>query len=182
MLLIGGVLNASRITSVLTKLTPKIKLEKLGLPKKRTCTLGLHIPWGDKSSVFIRVTFTFPRDYPQGLHPHGTPTVELERNPLIPLRDSASIVKHLRRIRENKRPCLEACLRFLLFADEGEIDDDLIDSESSSDDGQPLGKKKSRDVTICLLRSNKNVSEPRTTQVAFGPNGKSRLLIHKKLC
>ncbi len=115
------------------------------------------------------MTFTFPRDYPQGTHPHGTPTIDVEHNPLIHMRDRAFILKHLRRIRERKRPCLEACLRFLLFAEEGQLEDDL-DSESSSDDDQPSGKK-TREITISLLRNSKNLTEPRTSQGAFGPNG-----------
>ena len=90
--------------------------------KKRTCTLGLHGPWGESSQlqVFIRVTFTFPRDYPSAKHPHGIPTVEVERNPLIPIRERAFMLRRLRTIRERRRPCLEACLRFLLFGDEEE--------------------------------------------------------------
>ncbi|KAF8907725.1 hypothetical protein CPB84DRAFT_1813522 [Gymnopilus junonius] len=166
------------ITSVLTKLAAsKIKLEKHDLIKKRTCTLGLHGPWGETSSVFMRVTFTFPKDYPAGTHPHGTPNVELERNPLISMSDRAYILRHLRRIRERKRPCLEACLRFLLFADEGRMEEG--DGESSSSDdgideddtGRVEGGKKARDVTVSLLRNNKNLAEPRTSQGAFGPNG-----------
>ena len=141
----------------------------------RTCTLGLHGPWGEKSSVFMRVTFTFPRDYPQATHPHGTPIVELERNPLILMSDRAFILKHLRRIRERKRPCLESCLRFLLFADEGSNDRDLMDSESSEDeDGDDHGAgdaRKSRDITVSLLRNHKNLAEPRSSQGSFGPNG-----------
>ena len=79
--------------------------------KKRTCTLGLHGPWGEHSFVFLRVTFSFPRDYPLA---QGTPSVELERNPFISIKTRAFILRHLRVIRETQRPCLEACLRFLL--------------------------------------------------------------------
>ncbi|KAJ7864262.1 hypothetical protein B0H14DRAFT_3604271 [Mycena olivaceomarginata] len=65
------------LMSVINKLvSAKIKLEK-----KRNCTLGLHGPWGE-SSVFIRITFTFPKDYAHGIYPRGTAT-ELEHNPLI---------------------------------------------------------------------------------------------------
>lgn len=160
----------SRVTSVLTKLAAsKIKLEKHDLTKKRTCTLGLHGPWGETSSVFMRVTFTFPREYPHAPHPQGTPAVELERSPLISMRDRAYILSRLRRIRERKRPCLEACLRFLLWVDEGQNDEALADSESSSDD-EPSGKK-AKNITLSLLRNTKNLAEPRTSQGAFGPNG-----------
>jgi hypothetical protein len=136
------------------------------LTKKRTCTLGLHGPWGESSSVFIRITFAFPKDYPHGQHPRGTPTVELERNPLISLKNRAFILRRLRALRERQRPCLEACLRFL---SEGEKSGapHAMDSESSDD----AEDHKSRDLTVSLLRSHKNLAEPRTSQGTFGPNG-----------
>jgi len=141
------------------------------LTKKRTCTLGLHGPWGESSSVFIRVSFTFPRDYPYTPHPlGGTPSVDLERNPLISMKDRAFILRRLRLIREQRRPCLEACLRFLLFANEDEQIGvpTAIDPESSSEDETT---QKVRDQTVFLLRNNKNLAEPRTSQGVFGPNG-----------
>ena len=159
-----SVLIVRRITSVLTKLQAKIKLERFEENnKKRSCTLGLHGPWGETSSVFMRVTFTFPRDYPYGIHPQGTPTVDLEKNPLISIRDRAYILKSLRWIRERKRPCLEACLRFLLFGS----DDRALDDDSSDDEID----QQEREITMSLLRNNKNLAEPRTSQGAFGPNG-----------
>ncbi|KAG7093686.1 hypothetical protein E1B28_007344 [Marasmius oreades] len=161
------------ITSVLTKLaSSKIKLEKHDLTKKRTCTLGLQVPWGVSSSVFIRVTFTFPRDYPQAAHPDGTPTIELDRTPLISIRDRAFILRRLRTIRERRRPCLEACLRLLLFKNEDEQAEIplQLDSESSSDE-QASGAPLDRRVTSTLLRNSKNLAEPRTSQGSFGPNG-----------
>ncbi|KAJ7184758.1 hypothetical protein C8R46DRAFT_1158882 [Mycena filopes] len=172
------------LTSVINKLvSAKIKLEKVSrlylllvvgahrsqhdLTKKRTCTLGLHGPWGESSSVFIRITFTFPKDYPNGRHPRGTPTVELERNPLISLKNRAFILRRLRALRERQRPCLEACLRFL---SEGEKSGAPLPMDSeSSDEGEV--SRKSRDFTVSLLRSHKNLAEPRTSQGTFGPNG-----------
>ncbi|KAJ7894421.1 hypothetical protein B0H14DRAFT_3854291 [Mycena olivaceomarginata] len=156
------------LTSVINKLvSAKIKLEKHDLTKKRNCTLGLHGPWGESSSVFIRITFTFPKDYPHGIYPRGTPTVELERNPLISLKNRAFILRRLRALRERQRPCLEACLRFL---SEGEKSGapHTMDSESSDEDQD---NRKSRDLTVTLLRNHKNLAEPRTSQGTFGPNG-----------
>ncbi|KAF9218601.1 hypothetical protein BS17DRAFT_741950 [Gyrodon lividus] len=162
------------ITSVLTKLsTSKIRLEKHELTKKRTCTLGLHGPWGDESSsVFIRVSFRFPKGYPHAPHPEGTPEIELERSPLISMQHRAFMLRRLRTIRERRRPCLEACLRFLLFGDENEQMGIPVDmrSDSSSEDEGPATRK-SRDFTVSLLRNNKNLAEPRTSQGVFGPNG-----------
>jgi WD repeat-containing protein 59 len=88
------------------------------------------------------------------------------------MKDRAEILKHLRRIGERKRPCLEACLRFLLFGEEGVNEGDLMDSESSDDDDHDAGDgKKSRDITVSLLRNHKNLAEPRSSQGSFGPNG-----------
>ncbi|TFK18369.1 hypothetical protein FA15DRAFT_760641 [Coprinopsis marcescibilis] len=152
-------LNSSSSNSI------KIMLEKHDLSKKRTCTLGLQRPWGENSNVFMRVTFTFPQKYPQGGHPEGTPSVDLERNPLISARDRAFMLKRLKSIRETKRPCIEACLKFLLF----EGTDGRVDSESSDDD-TPAAKRKGKE-TVSILRNHKNLAEPRTSQGAFGPNG-----------
>ncbi|KAG0709286.1 hypothetical protein DFH29DRAFT_887529 [Suillus ampliporus] len=164
------------ITSALTRLqTSKIKLEKHDLTKRRTCTLGLHGPWGESSSVsvFIRVSFRFPKSYPQS----GVPDIDLERNPLVSMQSRAFMLRRLRGIRERRRPCLEACLRFLLFGDEDERVGIPrgIDSESSNeeedDPRKGEGGRKSRDFTVSLLRNNKNLAEPRTSQGVFGPNG-----------
>ncbi|KAH0828570.1 hypothetical protein J3R83DRAFT_2840 [Lanmaoa asiatica] len=162
------------ITSVLTKLsTSKIRLEKHDLTKKRTCTLGLHGPWGESSSVFIRISFRFPKSYPHAPHPDGTPEIDLERSPLISMQNRAFMLRRLKTIRERRRPCLEACLRFLLYGDENEQVGIPVDmrSESSSDEDEVPATRKSRDFTVSLLRNNKNLAEPRTSQGVFGPNG-----------
>ncbi|KAG6873263.1 hypothetical protein C0995_001037 [Termitomyces sp. Mi166 len=164
------------ITSVLKKLHPiKVNLEKHDLTKKRTCTLGLQGPWGGTTSVFIRVTFTFPRDYPQATHPAGTPTVDIERNPLISLKDRAFMLRRLAVLRE-QRPCLESCLRFLLFRDNDRSGvPTLMESESSTSEDEEhvvsVGRRKSKDVPPTTLRTVKNLVEPRTSQGTFGPNG-----------
>ncbi|KAI0794847.1 hypothetical protein C8Q75DRAFT_847958 [Abortiporus biennis] len=164
------------ITSVVQKLnSSKLKLEKADVLKKRTCTFGLHGPWGESASVFIRITFTFPRDYPQAPHPVGTPQIDLERNPLVSMKTRVLMLRKLRAIRERQRPCLEACLRFLLFGDEDDFSSihglSAIDSESSSEDEAYPTTRRQRDGTISLLRGDKNLAEPRTSQGVFGPNG-----------
>lgn len=150
--------------------TPPYSLQ-FDLPKKRTCTFGLHGPWGEGTSVFIRVSFTFPRDYPQASYPGGIPQVDLEKNPLIHIKTRIHILRRLRAIRERQRPCLEACLRFLLFGYEDEsAASRTIESESSSDEAYP--PRRTRGATVSLLRGDKNLAEPRTSQGVFGANGK----------
>ncbi|KAI0368548.1 hypothetical protein BV20DRAFT_969152 [Pilatotrama ljubarskyi] len=159
------------ITSAVNKLnSPKLKLEKADF-KKRTCTFGLQGPWGESTSVFLRVTFTFPRDYSQLNNPYGIPGVDLERSPLISMKQRAYILRRLREIRETQRPCLEKCLRFLLFGDQ--LEDSArhaaIDSESSSEDEASATKKS--DNAFASLRNDKNLAEPRTSQGVFSANG-----------
>lgn len=161
------------ITAVVNKLNlPKLKLEKADFSsKKRTCTFGLQGPWGESTSVFLRITFTFPREYPQASFPDGIPTVDLERSPLISIRQRAFILRRVREIREKQRPCLEKCLRFLLFGDQQEDNGHraAIDSEESSEDEMPPAGR--GDPASTALRSHKNLAEPRTSQGVFGVNG-----------
>ncbi|KZT72699.1 hypothetical protein DAEQUDRAFT_596441 [Daedalea quercina L-15889] len=163
------------ITSVINKLSAsKVKLEDAqDLVKKRMCTFGLHGPWGEGTSVFIRVKFTFPRDYPQATYPNGIPRVDLERSPLIDMPTRAFMLRRLRTIRERERPCLEKCLRFLLYGDDEEHIGHRagMDSESSSDEDMPRPTRRNRGTSFSLLRTDKNLAEPRTSQGVFGPNG-----------
>lgn len=99
--------------------------------------------------------------------------IELERNPLISMQNRAFMLRKLRTIRERQRPCLESCLRFLLFGDDSDQADAPVDmgSESSSEDDGAPQLHKPRDPTVSLLRNNKNLAEPRSSQGVFGPNG-----------
>ena len=107
--------------------------------------------------------------------------MELERSPLISMKDRAFMLRRLKAIRERRRPCLEPCLRFLLLGNEDEKGGRgprLLDSDSSSEDENtaPVSRK-SRDFTVTLLRSHKNLAEPRTSQGTFAPNGKFKYCI-----
>ncbi|KAL5521189.1 hypothetical protein ACEPAG_9112 [Sanghuangporus baumii] len=163
------------INAAVNKLTPaKVKLERHGLTKHRTCTFGLHGPWGESSTVnvFVRVTFTFPKDYPIAKAPKGAPLVEIERSPLISVKRRAYMQRRLREIRESQRPCLEACLRFLLFGDGGRRGKKVsLDSGTSSDEAEQPEVEKGKDFSASLIRDNPNLAEPRSSQGVFGPNG-----------
>ncbi|KAI0646043.1 hypothetical protein C8Q79DRAFT_1110779 [Trametes meyenii] len=157
------------ITSVVSKLnSPKLKLEKADF-KKRHCTFGLQGPWGESTSVFLRVAFTFPRDYPHKAYPDGVPTVDLERTPLISMNQRAFILRRIGDIRRYERPCLEKCLKFLLFGDQMEdsVRHAAIDSESSEDEAP----QRKGDHAYASLRVDKNLAEPRTSQGVFSANG-----------
>ena len=124
-------------------------------------------------NVFIRVTFNFPKDYPHAKHPRGTPSVEIERSPYISIKRQAYMRKRLKEIRELQRPCLEACLRFLLFADGGRKGPGpTLDYGSDSDeDGAHQIDKGASASTIPI---HFNFVEPRSSQGVFGLNGTLR--------
>ncbi len=132
-------------------------------------------------NVFVRVTFTFPREYPQAVHPLGTPLVDVERSPLIPIKRRAYMRRELRKIRETERPCLELCLRFLLFGDGGESRPGL-DSGSSSDEDRPAKSKRTKDFSASLISDHQNLAEPRSSQGVFGPNGKRNNHCELNIC
>lgn len=144
------------------------------MTKHRTCTFGIHGPWGESTSVnvFVRVTFTFPPEYPSARPPEGTPSVEIERSPLISVKRRAYMLRRLREIRVNQRPCLEACLRFLLLPDGVRRTPGISISSGSDDDGDvPEENSKGKDFSSSLIRDHPNLAEPRSSQGVFGPNG-----------
>jgi len=93
------------------------------------------------------------------------------------------MLKRLKAIREHKRPCLESCLKFLLFGVEEEelgldprgrqtyVDGDTSDEDFAAADLKGM-EGKSKRVTVSLLSNHKNLAEPTTIQGTFGPNGK----------
>jgi hypothetical protein len=86
------------------------------------------------------------------------------------------MLRRLRSILERRRPCFEACLRFLLFGDEGQHEkhQPYMDFDSSSSEPETMHAsvvRKGRDTTVTMLHNDKNIAEPRTSQGVFGPDG-----------
>ncbi|KAG8699158.1 hypothetical protein FRC09_006789 [Ceratobasidium sp. 395] len=164
---------ADEISSVNKTLGNKVKFTKTDVSKKRMCTVSLNGPWGESGSVFIRITFHFPPEYPRSHARSAIPTIELEKSPEIQLKDRAYILRCLRKIRLQTRPCLEPCLRFLLgmssvhgrsFGRRGIYSD----SDTSDEEEQ----RQSRSGLVSHLSNHAdNVPMPRRCQGVFGPNG-----------
>lgn len=121
---------------------------------------------------FIRLTFTFPRDYPSGVHPKGTPSVDLDKSLYLAGKERSTILRKLRSIRERRRPCFEACLKYLLTGQEDEFSKDAVSDpfDSSSDESEDL------DTGIRIMNkgggsSLRAITEGHRTRVSFGPNG-----------
>ncbi len=75
-------------------------------------------------------------------------------------------------LRETRRPCLEACLRFLLYGNEDEKQrrTEHVVYDSSSDEETSIMRSKHEPI-VSPLHSDKNLAEPVTSQGVFGPNG-----------
>lgn len=102
--------------------------------------------------------------------------VDLERSPLISIRNRAFMLRRLRMLRETRRPCLEACLRFLLYGNEDEKQRrtaHIVYDSSSDEETSLMRSKRERIVTPLHNLNEKNIAEPVTSQGVFGPNGMS---------
>ncbi|PKI85933.1 hypothetical protein MVES1_000166 [Malassezia vespertilionis] len=81
----------------------------------RRCTIAVHGPWAEhgQSTAYVRVVLTFPSAYP-----NKPPSVEVERNPTIPLKTRAELQSALVDVVEEKSVmqacCIEACLDALV--------------------------------------------------------------------
>jgi hypothetical protein len=138
-------------------------------------TFSLYGPWGESTQAFVRITFEFPKDYLKSSSPSSMPSIDLERSTQIPLKTRAFLLRNLRSIRDRRRPCVEACLHFLLgwpdkdgFVFSGPMH---LDSDSSDEDEELAKERTERDAALVVFRNNQNTPRPRSCQGVFGPNG-----------
>ncbi|KAG8963801.1 hypothetical protein FRC05_004511 [Tulasnella sp. 425] len=136
---------ADEIALIARKFGTRVTCERFDTTRKRTVTFTLLGPWRDDNALaFIRITFSFPKDYWKisPTDPNASrsiPSFDLDKIPSISLKTRAFLLKKLRYIRYISRPCLEPCLRFLLGEDDaaGYIFRDTLDlSEGSRSDGE----------------------------------------------
>ncbi|KAK4704736.1 SEA/GATOR complex protein SEA3/WDR59, partial [Phenoliferia sp. Uapishka_3] len=152
------------ITSVVRRF-PRVNFEKVHVAG-RTCTVSLYSP------MFIRATFTFPKNYPHS----SAPAIEIERNADIPLKSRAFLLQSIRKLMalrsQRGSPSFEQALRFLLGdrsdlekprPEEGSDDDD--DDADEGLEGLTMGGGAD------ILRNNLNVPPPRRGGAVFGPAG-----------
>ncbi|KAF8528467.1 hypothetical protein BU17DRAFT_80840 [Hysterangium stoloniferum] len=168
------------LTSVITGLnfsnkTGRLSLEVVDHPR-RMCTIGLQGPWGENSSVFIRVTFSFPPDYPRSTIP---PQIELDKNHLVPFETRTFLLRELR-ILARRPPCLEACLRLLAGLPIKRVSTGKpLDTDSgSSSEGEGVTSRKANKEMSATMRVETGLAEPRSSQGIFGPNGELVFFSH----
>ncbi|GAA5886525.1 hypothetical protein JCM6882_001674 [Rhodosporidiobolus microsporus] len=148
------------ITSVVRRF-PRVTFEKVHVAG-RTCTVSLYSP------LFLRATFTFPRNYP----PSAPPAIELERSVEISLKQRAAILQGVRRLMslrvEKGLPSLEQALRYLL----GDRSLDRAEEEDD-DEAEEVLDETTANPAAEILRNNANVlvPPPRRGGATFGPSG-----------
>ncbi|KZO90649.1 hypothetical protein CALVIDRAFT_506605 [Calocera viscosa TUFC12733] len=161
---------AQEMANVAQTYSPRVKFERIDVTA-RTCTISLHGPWLESDSVFLRATFTFPSNYPRSNTLSSTPHIELEKTSSLPLRTRAYLLRHLRELRMQRRPCLEPCVRFLLGMPDtdGRFNGaDPFDDDDESDD-EERGRQSAREAMA--RKFNMNVPTARRGGATFGPNG-----------
>jgi WD40 repeat protein len=176
---------------------PKITFEDVNMDK-RTIEASMNGPWGDDgNAIYIKVTITFPNQYPET----KAPTFTLGKTSLMSDEIHYKLKREVHQIAAGfvarRQGCLEAALCYLLgevdletsttfFNDGSDSDEDLgaLADESSSDDddvdipagasammSQELDSSATGDMLTPVNR-NANVPLPRLCGARFSTNGK----------
>lgn len=121
---------------------PNVDFEDVNVAD-RICVLSLSGPWGrDDEVAFIRLHLAFPNEYPES----KAPIFELDETAGVSNQRREEMTKFLDRIgrmhARKGRPCIEACLRYLVgekaanakwrVRREGDSDDEESDTEGTT--------------------------------------------------
>ncbi|KAG8754779.1 hypothetical protein FRC14_004650 [Serendipita sp. 396] len=152
----------------------KVKIVDINLNSgTRKCNLEVH----GHTSLFIRILFTFPDDYPAKSHP---PTVDIDPNRKIIPRKRAWFLRELRKICSQNILCIEPCIRFLLGLPSGGQDVagaisnqkpfSLEEDDSEEEDVEIEKVPDMESGGASLIQQNQPPRE-RTAQAVFSTNG-----------
>lgn len=100
------------------------------------------------------------------------PEFDLDKNPLIPPSSRTAMIAELDNILAERKRVLEPCLSFLRFGSRDRVRSPSPGTESDSDEDLAAENVKKGNIAR-ILKHNKNVGEPRTSQGVFAPNGSS---------
>ncbi|CAG8432743.1 7070_t:CDS:10 [Diversispora eburnea] len=132
-----------------------VKLEKLDVPN-RNCRISLHGPWSENGLAFIRVNIFYPEKYPED----RPPIFEIQKTGMISIMNRTHMSQNLKKIAitqiSQKRPCLEACVRYLLGGQNSDGQD--IYGKDDSDEENLLNSKRrtSYDNNLIMLLGDKD--------------------------
>jgi hypothetical protein len=108
----------------------------------------------------VRVQFTFPPQYPHSTAKEDGPVIDLETSVAVSKATRAMMIAKLQDIRQNERPCLSACIAYLLGYQERRgrlgLRQEESDSEEDDDDRLPFQQP---------------MMPKKACGASFGPNG-----------
>ncbi|CAG8494022.1 9489_t:CDS:10 [Funneliformis mosseae] len=161
--------------ATVSKKFSNVEFEKLNV-QGRSCTISLHGPWSDSGVAFIRINITFPSQYPDKV----APIFDIQKTGMISIMNRTHMSQILNRIASShvsqKRPCLEACIRYLL----GEHPDDGQEryGRDDSDDENYINstRRASYDKNLTYILGDKdydnNIPFPKLCGAKFCVTGK----------
>ncbi|KAG8836183.1 hypothetical protein FRC17_009526 [Serendipita sp. 399] len=153
----------------------KVKIVDINLsPGARKCSLEVH----GHTSLFIRILFNFPDDYPGGGRP---PIVDIDPNRKIIPRKRAYFLREMRKICSQNSLCIEPCIRFLLgLPSEGEQDLNgtavnqkpfSLEEDDSEEEEVEIEKVPDMESGGASLIQQNQPPRERTAQAVFSTNG-----------
>ncbi|RHZ79404.1 hypothetical protein Glove_146g41 [Diversispora epigaea] len=130
-----------------------VKLEKLDT-LNRNCTISLHGPWSENGLVFIRINVFYPEQYPE------QPLFEIQKTGMISIMNRTHMSQNLKKIARaqilQKRPFLEACVRYLLGGQNSD-GQDLYGKEDSDEENFLNSKRRtSYDNSLIMFLGDKD--------------------------
>jgi WD repeat-containing protein 59 len=118
-------------------------------------------PWAEGGRpAFLRVQFTFPELYPHSLAEEDSPLVNLETSVAISRSTKTKMLAKLEELRREERPCLSACIAYLLGYEERGGRLGLRQEESDSDEDE-----------LERLPFQQPMMPKKACGASFGPNG-----------
>ncbi|CAJ0852094.1 9793_t:CDS:10 [Entrophospora sp. SA101] len=151
-----------------------VEFEKLN-PQGRSCTISLHGPWSASGVAFIRINISFPPQYPDKFPPN----FNIQRTGMISIMNRTHMLQNLNSIAlshvSQKRPCLEACIRYLLGEQPKEVAQDRYGKDDSDDENLLNSTRRSYDKNLVYILGDKddnnNVPFPMLCGARFSMNG-----------
>ncbi|RIA93440.1 hypothetical protein C1645_722688 [Glomus cerebriforme] len=152
-----------------------VKFEKLDT-KGRSCTISLRGPWSDSGPAFIRINIQFPSQYPDRV----PPIFDIQKTGIISILYRTRMLHMLNSIARvrvsQKRPCLEACIRYLLGVRTQDDGQERYGRDDSDDENYVnAARRTSHDKSLYYILADKddhNVPFPKLCGTKFCATGK----------
>ncbi|GES75763.1 WD repeat protein [Rhizophagus clarus] len=163
--------NMHEEIAVVSKKFSNVEIEKLDM-QGRNCTISLH----GSRHAFIRINVKFPPQYPNRV----SPIFDIQKTGMISIYNRTRMLNILRDIARScvsqNRPCLEACIRYLLGEHTQEDGQERYGKDDSDDENYiNATRRTSYDKSLNYILGDKedyNVPFPKLCGTKFCASGK----------